>query len=67
MSFLKRVFLRSILTDADQIYGSETQEQDAARISSRLNMRHSVGGEGDAFATQFRFMYAEAIRRKSGI
>ena len=65
LSFLKRLFLRLILTDADQVYGSEMQEKHASALSSRTAMRQSMG-EGDAFANQFRFIYASVIRNHTG-
>jgi UDP-glucose 4-epimerase len=64
LSVMKRFLLRLILTDADQVYGSEAQESHAARVSSRAAMRHSMG-EGDALANQFRFVYASAIRKRT--
>lgn len=63
---IKRLFLKFVLTDADQVYGSEIQEQQAATISARTSMRHSMG-EGDAFANQFRFIYASGIRKNAGV
>lgn len=65
LSPLKRLFLRLILTDADQVYGSEAQEKQAVSVSSRETLRHSMG-EGDAFANQFRFIYASVIRKHAG-
>ena len=63
--FLKRKFLKLILTDADQVYGAHLeQEKHASRYASRPVLRHSMG-EGDAFANQLRFVYAEIIRENS--
>jgi UDP-glucose 4-epimerase len=62
VSFLKRVFLRLALTDADQVYGMESKhERQAARLARRATLRHSMG-EGDAFANQVRFSYASLLR-----
>lgn len=66
LSLVKRQFLRAILSDADQVYGSEHQERDAKAISGREKIRRSMGA-GDAFANQFRFMYASVIRKRTGI
>src|SRR3989344_3578215 len=63
--FLKRKFLKLILTDADQVYGAHLeQEKHASRYASRPVLRQSMG-EGDAFANQLRFVYAEIIRENS--
>src|SRR3989344_2455697 len=63
--FLKRIFLKLILSDADQVYGAHLeQEKYAARHVSRPVLRHSMG-EGDAFANQLRFVYAEIIRKNA--
>lgn len=64
LSLLKRLLLRLIITDADQVYGSESQEKDAKRVSSGSDIRQTMG-EGDAFANQFRFIYASVVRGKS--
>ncbi|OGG54056.1 hypothetical protein A3C20_00520 [Candidatus Kaiserbacteria bacterium RIFCSPHIGHO2_02_FULL_55_25] len=66
LSAAKRALLKFILTDADQIYGSEAQEHHATKIASRVAMRQSMG-EGDAFANQFRFVYTSVIRRKINV
>ena len=56
-----RVLLRIILSDADQVYGaSSVQEGYAARIASGKSLRRSIG-EGDAFANQLRYAYAEIL------
>lgn len=62
LSALKRALIRLIIADADQVYGSEKQEKHAAAISGHALRRHSIG-EGDAFANQFRFVYASIIRK----
>lgn len=62
LSFFKRMLLKLILTDADQVYGSEAQEAHVSRMTTRQNIRHTIG-EGDALANQFRFVYASAIRK----
>lgn len=56
-----RLALSAILTDADQVYGMAHQEEAAARLAARGNLRHSIG-EGDAFANQLRYAYAEILR-----
>lgn len=58
----KQLFLRAVLTDADQVYGMEPKhERQAARLARRATLRHSMG-EGDAFANQVRFAYASILR-----
>lgn len=64
VSIFSRLVLRWILTDADQVYGAAPQESEAARLSARTNLRHAIG-EGDAFANQLRYVYAELLRTRS--
>ena len=59
VSHLARLVLRVILTDADQVYGAASQEEHAASLSGKT-LRHSMG-EGDAFANQLRYAYAEIL------
>lgn len=59
VSFIARLGLRLILTDADQVYGAASQEEQAASLSKKT-LRHSMG-EGDAFANQLRYAYAELL------
>ncbi|MDE2071700.1 MAG: NAD-dependent epimerase/dehydratase family protein [Patescibacteria group bacterium] len=59
ISALSRAALRLILTDADQVYGAGDQESHAARLS-RTPLRNSIGN-GDAFANQLRYSYAEVL------
>ena len=54
ISFLARLGLKIIMTDADQIYGASNKIKD---------LQHSLG-EGDAFANQLRYAYAEIIRER---
>jgi UDP-glucose 4-epimerase len=61
VSSLMRMPLRLVLTDADQVYGPVSQEKTAAAISSRRTLHRSIG-EGDAFANQLRYSYAELLR-----
>lgn len=62
LSFFKRLLLRLIITDADQVYGSEVQEAHVIRMAARGGIRHTIG-KGDALANQFRFVYASAVRK----
>lgn len=59
-----RLPLKLILTDADQVYGAPSQEKTAAALSSRTTLRRSIG-EGDAFANQLRYSYAELLRLRT--
>jgi UDP-glucose 4-epimerase len=61
VSLPARFVLRMILTDADQVYGVRTQEAEIARVTTGTIRRHSIG-EGDAFANQLRYSYAEILR-----
>lgn len=62
VSAWKRWLLRRLLTDADQVYGVEPKhERGAARLAGRAHLRTSMG-EGDAFANQVRFAYANILR-----
>ncbi len=58
-----RLILKVILTDADQVYGAASQEIHAARLTVGKALRHSMG-EGDAFANQLRYSYAEILQRQ---
>ena len=64
VSTLSRLLLRRILTNADQIYGAASQEAIASQLSDRKSLRQSIG-EGDAFANQLRYTYAELLRTRS--
>lgn len=61
LSALHRVLFRIILTDADQVYGvNATEETRARKVAKRALARTSLG-EGDAFANQLRYSYAEIM------
>jgi UDP-glucose 4-epimerase len=63
VSAWKRSLLRMLLSDADQVYGIESKdERRAARLLNRSSLRHSIG-EGDAFANQIRFAYANILKQ----
>jgi len=53
-----RLALQFILSDADQVYGIHVQEKHVSQIAPRASLRRSIG-EGDAFANQLRYAYAE--------
>lgn len=62
VSAWKQRLLRVLLSDADQVYGIDSKdERDAARLLNRLSLRRSMG-EGDAFANQIRFAYANILK-----
>lgn len=65
VSSFTRFFLKLILTDADQVYGAAAQEEHAARLSAS-GLRRSLG-EGDAFANQLRYAYAEILLGKGDV
>ncbi|MEK7703698.1 MAG: NAD-dependent epimerase/dehydratase family protein, partial [Myxococcota bacterium] len=61
LSSLQRPFFTLVLSDADQVYGaSPSQETHASGIFGRPLSRSSLG-EGDAFANQLRYAYAEIL------
>lgn len=61
VSAFARFLLKIILSDADQVYAaSSSQEEHAAHIASGRDLRRSIG-EGDAFANQLRYSYAEIL------
>lgn len=56
-----RFILKRILSSADQVYGaSASQEKHAAELASTDSLHRSIG-EGDAFANQLRYAYAEIL------
>lgn len=63
VSPLTRFLLRRILTGADQVYGARHQEDAAIAIARRAELRRSMG-DGDAFANQLRYAYAEILRTR---
>lgn len=63
----KRGLLRRLLSDADQVYGIESKdERKAARLLNRPSLRRSIG-EGDAFANQIRFAYANILKSRNNV
>lgn len=61
LSFIHRAFFRLLLTDADQVYGmTASHEAHAAKVAKRALARTSLG-DGDAFANQLRYAYAELL------
>lgn len=64
VSVLKRSLLRTLLTNADQIYGGDAaQEKQASELSSRTSLRRSIG-DGDAFANAIRFAYSGFVAKR---
>lgn len=59
-----RIALARIISDADQVYGGAAQERRAAELSSGSSLRRSLG-EGDAFANQLRYAYAEILMNRN--
>ncbi|MEK7567311.1 MAG: NAD-dependent epimerase/dehydratase family protein [Patescibacteria group bacterium] len=60
ISFLTRKILKIVLSDVDQIYGvNVNQEKHASHIKGKP-LRNSIG-EGDAFANQLRYSYSEIL------
>ena len=64
LSTIYRLILRSIISNADQVYGTHgAQETAAVRSTGKTLPRNSLG-EGDAFANALRYAYADIIRRR---
>lgn len=63
-SLLRRLLMGIIIRYADQVYAHESaQEGAAAKIARRARLTGSMG-EGDAFANQIRFVYADLLSRR---
>jgi UDP-glucose 4-epimerase len=66
LSLLARLVLRYIFSRADQVYAiGATQEAQARRAGGEL--RSSSIGEGDAFANQLRYSYAEILLNRAKV
>jgi len=64
LSWGKRKLLSWVLSGTDQVYGGDAlQEKQVAALSSRVNLRRSMG-DGDAFANAIRFAYSGFIRER---
>ena len=62
IGWLERLFMRLFLRRTDQVYASlPEQGKDLAPLASRMVAKKSLG-EGDAFANQIRFAYAQLLR-----
>jgi UDP-glucose 4-epimerase len=61
-----RVVLRFVLGSADQVYAMDTREaKTAVSIAKRTQLIKSIG-QGDAFANQVRFAYANFLQKRTG-
>ncbi len=58
--FIKRVFLDHVVREATQVYGLGNQEARAAHVRRGKPLRQTLG-EGDAFANQLRYAYAQTV------
>ena len=59
-----RFVLRYVLGKADQVYAMDTHEAQAAvSLSQRTTLIRSIGN-GDAFANQVRFAYANFLQKR---
>lgn len=56
----RKQLIRMILRSADQVYGAYREQEADAMSLSRKDLRRSIG-EGDAFANQLRYAYAEIL------
>lgn len=58
---IKRLLLKRALSGADQVYGMHSKDDRmAARLVRKTTLRQSIG-DGDAFANQIRFAYANIL------
>jgi UDP-glucose 4-epimerase len=58
---IKRTLLKTALSGADQVYGmASSDDRAAARLVQKSTLRQSMG-DGDAFANQIRFAYANIL------
>ncbi len=61
-SVFSRFMLMHILANADQVYGIHAeQESRASTLAAGRALRRSIG-DGDAFANQLRYVYADILR-----
>jgi len=61
LSFHERAFLRLVIGAADQVYASRPEQGRRLRsLEARMRDRRTLG-EGDAFANQVRFAYAQFL------
>ncbi len=59
---IKQTFLKTALSEADQVYGmASSDDRAAARLARKATLRQSIG-DGDAFANQIRFAYASILK-----
>jgi UDP-glucose 4-epimerase len=61
----RRAVLGLILREADQIYAQNEMQGDAAALIAWRSRLHRSIGEGDAFANQIRFAYAELMAKRT--
>lgn len=61
LSWHQRLFLRLVIGAADQVYASTPEQgKRLASLARRMSERRSLG-DGDAFANQIRFSYAQIL------
>ncbi len=62
IGWFERLFIRLFMRKTDQVYASlPDQTRNLASLSERMSTRKSLG-DGDAFANQVRFAYAQALQ-----
>jgi len=64
LSLIKRALLRAIFSDADQVYGISASQEAAAARHGGVSLARASLGEGDAFANQLRYAYAEILLKR---
>ncbi len=59
----ERLFLRLVMGKVDQVYASKSEQgRKLGSLESRMRERRTMG-EGDAFANQIRFAYAQILNK----
>ncbi|MBU2103732.1 NAD-dependent epimerase/dehydratase family protein [Patescibacteria group bacterium] len=62
IGWFERMFIRIFMRKSDQVYASfPDQTKKLASLKDRMSLRKSLG-EGDAFANQVRFAYAQTLQ-----
>ncbi len=56
-----RFMLKRILSDADQVYSANADQEQQVFSIAGATVKRSIGGEGDAFANQLRYAYSEIL------
>ncbi|MGB4076460.1 MAG: NAD-dependent epimerase/dehydratase family protein [Minisyncoccia bacterium] len=64
LSSFQKTILSILLSDADQVYGMDAKHEAQAAVLSKRPLARASLGEGDAFANQLRYAYADILLTK---